>query len=243
MRLFFLPCDISWIPIPEKISEKPSSIDLLCTALYCRVSTNSNEQYTSYETQKAVYGTAPEDKVHRRGKEYNMEVQKIILESIRKTNKEQTGKLRVAAYCRVSTDTEDQKTSFEGQVKHYTELIGANPEWEMAGIFADEGITGTSAAKRPQFQAMMRVCEEGKIDLKLVRLERFDPETMEEFYLTPETRLTEEQIRQLEESEKMPIMIDDECPESTPEQLERFRKFGQERNKRRAEMERAKLAK
>ena len=70
-----------------------------------------------------------------------MEVQKIILEPIRKTNKEQTGKLRVAAYCRVSTDTEDQKTSFEGQVKHYTELIGANPEWEMAGIFADEGIT------------------------------------------------------------------------------------------------------
>ena len=78
---------------------------------------------------------------------------------------------------------------------------------------------------------------------KLVRLERFDPETMEEFYLTPETRLTEEQMRQLADSEEMPIGIDDDCPESTPEQLERFRKFGQERNKRRAAMESAKLAK
>ena len=57
-----------------------------------------------------------------------MEVQKIKLEPIRKTIREQTGKLRVAAYCRVSTDTEDQKTSFDGQVKHYTGLIEGNPE-------------------------------------------------------------------------------------------------------------------
>ena len=109
-----------------------------------------------------------------------MEVQKIILEPIKNTVREQTGKLRVAAYCRVSTDTEDQRTSFEGQVKHYTELIEGNPEWEMAGIFADEGITGTSAAKRPQFQAMMRVCEEGKIDLILTKsISRFARNTLE----------------------------------------------------------------
>ena len=56
-----------------------------------------------------------------------MEVQKIKLEPIRNTVRKQTGKLRVAAYCRVSTDTEDQRTSFEGQAKHYTELIEGNP--------------------------------------------------------------------------------------------------------------------
>ena len=74
-----------------------------------------------------------------------MEIQKIKLEPVKAANTAHSGKLRVAAYCRVSTDTEDQKSSFDSQVKHYTELIGANPEWELAGIFADEGITGTSA--------------------------------------------------------------------------------------------------
>ena len=76
---------------------------------------------------------------------------------------------------------------------------------------------------------------------KLVRLERIDPTTMDEFILTPETKLTEEQIRQLADSESRPIGADEDCPEATQEQLERFRKFGQERNKRRAAMERAKL--
>ena len=78
---------------------------------------------------------------------------------------------------------------------------------------------------------------------KLVRLERFDPETMDAFVLTPETRLTEEQLRQLADSEKRPMMIDEDCPESSPEQLERFRRFGQERNRRRAEMEKARFGK
>lgn len=54
-------------------------------------------------------------------------------------------KLRVAAYCRVSTDSEEQETSYEAQVTHYTEYIQKNPEWELAGIFADESIIlGTS---------------------------------------------------------------------------------------------------
>ena len=109
-----------------------------------------------------------------------MEIQKIKLEPVKNTAKEHTGRLRVAAYCRVSTDTDDQKTSFEGQVKHYTELIGANPEWELAGIFADEGITGTSAAKRPQFQQMVKDCEEGRIDLILTKsISRFARNTLE----------------------------------------------------------------
>lgn len=53
-------------------------------------------------------------------------------------------KLRVAAYCRVSTDSDEQATSYETQVAHYTEYIQKNPEWEFAGIFADDGISGTN---------------------------------------------------------------------------------------------------
>ena len=64
--------------------------------------------------------------------------------------------LRVAAYCRVSTDSEEQLTSYEAQQTYYTDKIMTNPKWTMAGIFADEGITGTSARKRPEFLRMIR---------------------------------------------------------------------------------------
>ena len=57
-------------------------------------------------------------------------------------------RLRVAAYCRVSTDTEDQLNSYKSQVKYYTELIKSKPEWSLAGIYADEAITGTQVKKR-----------------------------------------------------------------------------------------------
>ena len=56
-------------------------------------------------------------------------------------------KLRVAAYCRVSTDEEEQASSYEVQIEHYTSFIQGNPEWELAGIFADEGISGTNTKK------------------------------------------------------------------------------------------------
>ena len=77
--------------------------------------------------------------------------------------------LRVAAYCRVSTDDEEQLTSYEAQQAYYTDKIMTNPQWTMAGIFADEGITGTSAQKRPEFQRMIRRCRQKKIDLVLVK--------------------------------------------------------------------------
>lgn len=60
-------------------------------------------------------------------------------------------KLRVAAYCRVSTDSDEQATSYDAQVEHYTELIQKNPEWEFAGIYADDGISGTNTKKREDF--------------------------------------------------------------------------------------------
>ena len=89
-------------------------------------------------------------------------------------------KPRVAAYCRVSTDLEEQATSFAMQVRTYEERIKSNPDWEFAGIFADEGITGTSAAKRPQFQAMIRACDEGKIDIIYTKsISRFARNTLE----------------------------------------------------------------
>ena len=64
-------------------------------------------------------------------------------------NKQAAKCLRVAAYCRVSTDDEEQKTSYEAQIGYYTEKINQNPEWQMAGIFADEGISGTQAKNAP----------------------------------------------------------------------------------------------
>ncbi len=91
---------------------------------------------------------------------------------------EETGQaqrlLRVAAYCRVSTDQEEQESSYEAQIGYYTEKIKNNAEWTLAGIFADEGITGTQANKRPEFLKMIRLCRQGKIDIILTKsLSRF----------------------------------------------------------------------
>lgn len=88
--------------------------------------------------------------------------------------------LRVAAYCRVSTDDEEQKTSYEAQIGYYTEKINSNPEWQMAGIFADEGISGTQAQKRPEFLKMIRLCRQRKIDIILTKsLSRFARNTVD----------------------------------------------------------------
>lgn len=88
--------------------------------------------------------------------------------------------LRVAAYCRVSTDEEEQLTSYEAQQTYYTDKIMGNPEWTMAGIFADEGITGTSARKRPEFLRMIRQCKQKKIDIVLTKsISRFARNTVD----------------------------------------------------------------
>lgn len=77
--------------------------------------------------------------------------------------------LRVAAYCRVSTDSDDQRNSFAAQNTHYSEMILSHDRWELVDIYADEGITGTSARKRPDFQRMLTDCRRGKIDKILVK--------------------------------------------------------------------------
>ena len=82
--------------------------------------------------------------------------------------------LRVAAYCRVSTEEEEQQSSYEAQCTYYTDKIMTNPEWTMAGIFADEGITGTSTKKRDDFNRMIRRCKAKKIEIKTAELIQFD---------------------------------------------------------------------
>ena len=95
-------------------------------------------------------------------------------------NKQAAKCLRVAAYCRVSTDQEEQESSYEAQISYYTEKIGKNNDWQMAGIFADEGITGTQAKKRPEFLKMIRLCRQRKIDMVLTKsLSRFARNTVD----------------------------------------------------------------
>ena len=89
-------------------------------------------------------------------------------------------KLRVAAYCRVSTDSDEQATSYDAQVEHYTELIQKNPEWEFAGIYADDGISGTNTKKREDFNRMIDDCEAGNIDMIITKsISRFARNTLD----------------------------------------------------------------
>lgn len=88
--------------------------------------------------------------------------------------------LRVAAYCRVSTDEDAQAGSYELQVQYYTELIKRNPDWVFVNVYADEGISGTSVSKRIQFQTMIQDCKDGKIDLVITKsISRFARNTLD----------------------------------------------------------------
>lgn len=94
--------------------------------------------------------------------------------------KEETPKTRVAAYCRVSTDSDEQATSYEAQVEHYTEYIKKNPLWECAGIYADDGISGTSTKNREEFNRLIDDCLSGKIDLVITKsISRFARNTLD----------------------------------------------------------------
>lgn len=95
-------------------------------------------------------------------------------------DKEKHKQKRVAAYCRVSTDSEEQLTSYTNQMRVYTEMINSNKEWEFAGLYADEGISGTKADKRPQFKKMIDDCHKGKIDYIITKsVSRFARNTVE----------------------------------------------------------------
>ena len=86
----------------------------------------------------------------------------------------------MAAYCRVSTDQEEQLSSYENQVSYYTNFISNNPQYELAGIYADEGISGTNTKKRKNFNRMIDDCEAGKIDRIIVKsISRFARNTLD----------------------------------------------------------------
>ena len=95
-------------------------------------------------------------------------------------NVEVKPKLRVAAYCRVSTDSEEQATSYEVQVEHYTNFINNNQDWELAGIYADDGISGTSTKKREEFNRLVEDCMNDKIDRVITKsISRFSRNTLD----------------------------------------------------------------
>lgn len=88
--------------------------------------------------------------------------------------------LRVAAYCRVSTEEEEQQSSYEAQCTYYTDKIMSNPEWSLVRIFADEGLSGTSTEHRKDFKAMIKYCKQQKIDLILTKsISRFARNTVD----------------------------------------------------------------
>lgn len=95
-------------------------------------------------------------------------------------SKEVKPKLRVVAYCRVSTDSDEQATSYEAQVEHYTNFIKKNDDWEFAGIFADDGISGTNTKKREEFNRMIGECMAGNIDMIITKsISRFARNTLD----------------------------------------------------------------
>ena len=91
-----------------------------------------------------------------------------------------TRKRRVTAYARVSTNSEEQKTSYEAQVSYYTDYIRAKPDWEFVQVYADKGITGTSIRKRERFNDMIEDALAGKIDLIITKsVSRFARNTVD----------------------------------------------------------------
>ena len=102
------------------------------------------------------------------------------IEKPRRLISDDGGKIRVAPYCRVSTDSDDQLESYKAQVTYYTDLIKSNPEWELVDIYADEAITGTQTKNRDNFNRMIDDCMNGKIDMVITKaISRFARNTVD----------------------------------------------------------------
>ncbi|MCD7751507.1 MAG: recombinase family protein, partial [Lachnospiraceae bacterium] len=88
--------------------------------------------------------------------------------------------IRIAAYCRVSTDMDAQESSIEAQKEAYADLVESTPEWKLVDIYADEGISGTQMKKRDAFLRMMQDCRDGKIDRVVTKsISRFARNTLD----------------------------------------------------------------
>ena len=135
--------------------------------------------------------------------------------------------LRVAAYCRVSTKEEDQANSYEVQKEYYADKIMSNTAWTMAGIFADKGITGTSAKKREDFMRMIRHCRQKKIDVILTKsVSRFSRNTVDCLYYIRALKqlgiaviFEKENINSLEEDSELRITLSGAFAQSESESI------------------------
>ncbi len=108
---------------------------------------------------------------------------------VRLPKQEGSSKKRTAAYCRVSSTSEEQLHSYAAQVKYYTETLSADKSCDFVGVYADEGITGTSAKKRAQFMAMLEDCRAGKIDAIITKsVSRFGRNTVDTLSFTRELK-------------------------------------------------------
>ena len=106
-------------------------------------------------------------------------------ELLNQERKMQETKKRVAAYCRVSTDNEDQAGSFESQQRYFRQYIERNPDWELYAIFADEGISGTNTKKRKEFNRMIECAKNGDFDLIITKeISRFARNTLDSIFYT-----------------------------------------------------------
>lgn len=122
-------------------------------------------------------------------------------EQFDRSKRVQSKVLRVAAYCRVSTNLEMQENSYESQVAYYTEKITSNPNWMMTGIYADEGKSATSTIKRHDFNTMVEDCMAGKIDMVITKsVSRFARNTVDALLI----------IRKLKER-NIGVMFEKEC--------------------------------
>lgn len=112
-----------------------------------------------------------------------------VYEALNQERKCVNAKRRVAAYCRVSTDNEDQANSFESQQRYFRQYIEHNPDWELYEIFADEGISGTNTKKRKEFNRMIACAENGDFDLIITKeISRFARNTLDSIYYTRELK-------------------------------------------------------
>lgn len=106
-------------------------------------------------------------------------------ETLNQERKIKHTKRKVAAYCRVSTDNEDQANSFESQQRYFRQYIQRNPDWELYAIFADEGISGTSTKKRKEFNRMIACAKKGDFDLIITKeISRFARNTLDSIFYT-----------------------------------------------------------
>jgi len=115
---------------------------------------------------------------------------------IQQTEDHASQKLRVAAYARVSTEQEEQQSSYEAQVNYYTAYIQNNPDWEFVGVFADEGITGTNTKKRDGFNLMIEKALNGEIDLILTKsISRFARNTVDTLQIVRQLKTAGVEVR------------------------------------------------